>query len=510
LDRRHTARERIALRFRVLEYKAPVPQEHGAYLVKDSWDDFGFSTTFDLIVRLQDGALARIGFLRIGHGQMERDGWSRTADRLSPSFAALTPGYFSLGMEDDYYEQLQVKLPSTMAGEILTDLNDAAYVSHSDEWSPSLAVWHDSLLRGRTNTDLDRTRRIARGIRRRIVPFRWSYTPEQEGILPAHEFTFETTPGRKPPTNLHAVIGRNGVGKSHLLHAIAAQAAAGEIAVASDSGGSDNSFTSCVVVSFSPFDRRYRSASEDDLPFHYIGLRHSDGLRLKSDRERRKEFVDSFAVARIGARGVRWRNAIATLNYAASGFLDHDMDLIDEMIREGRPARLETAMGDVFEALSSGHAIALLMITRLIEVVDERTLVLIDEPETHLHPPLLAALTSALSTLLADRNGMAVVATHSPVVLQEVPADCVWAMTRHGDELTVRRPDLETYGESVGELTYEAFGLEVSSTGFHAAIAAEVEKGGTYEEITRRFTGLGAEARSLLRAMTFARTIESG
>ncbi|MGJ3561934.1 hypothetical protein ACR6C2_42085 [Streptomyces sp. INA 01156] len=66
----------------------------------------------------------------------------------------------------------------------------------------------------------------------------------------------------------------------------------------------------------------------------------------------------------------------------------------------------------------------------------------------------------------------------------------------------------ETYGESVGELTYDVFGLEVTSTGFHAAIAKEVENGGTYEEITQRFSGLGAEARALLRAMTFARTLE--
>ncbi len=241
------------------------------------------------------------------------------------------------------------------------------------------------------------------------------------------------------------------------------------------------------------------------MPFHFIRLRHPVENRLKSDEELKEEFVRSFAIARVGARGVRWRQAIETLNYGASGFLDEDMEVIEAMIREGRPETLATEMGKVFESLSSGHAAVLLMVTRLIEVVGERTLVLIDEPETHLHPPLLAALTNALSRLLADRNGMAVVATHSPVVLQEVPASCVWAMDRHGDELTARRPDLETYGESVGELTYDVFGLEMSSSGFHAAIAAEVASGGTYGEITSRFTGLGAEARALLpRAMTFS------
>ncbi|MFE4922363.1 AAA family ATPase [Streptomyces sp. NPDC056661] len=494
--------------FTVLEYKAAIPEAHGAYLAKDSWNDYGFSTTFNLFVRLRDGTQVRVGFLRIGNVAMERNGWSRTADRLPPRFKALKAGYFSLGMEDDYYELLRLRLPRDIAHDILTALNDAAYACEPDQATTDLAVFSDSLMRDRTHKDLDRTRRVAQGIRARTVPFSWSYTPEQEGLLPAHKFTFETKPGLLPPTNLHAVIGSNGVGKSRLLHAIAAQATTGEIAVKAGSGGEDNSFTSCVVISFSPFDRPYMPPPEAEMPFHYIGLRQREELRFKSDEELREEFVASFAIARIGARGLRWRQAVETLNYAASGFLDDDMDVIDAMIREGNPKKLTEAMGAVFDNLSSGHAVVLLMVTRLIEVVGERTLVLIDEPETHLHPPLLAALTNALSKLLADRNGMAVVATHSPVVLQEVPASCVWNMDRHGNELTVRRPDLETYGESVGELTYDVFGLEVSSTGFHAAIAAQVENGGTYEEITRRFTGLGAEARALLRAMTFSRARE--
>ncbi|MGW8955855.1 AAA family ATPase [Streptomyces sp. NPDC055709] len=449
--------------------------------------------------------MVRAGFLRIGNIAMEGDGWTRTSDRLPGSFAALEAGYFSLGMEDDYYEVLRIRLPQDMADEVLTSLNDVAYAGEVGQEMSGLAVFRDSLMRGRSGRDLDRTRRIAQGIRARIVPFSWSYTPEQEGLLPAHQFTFETKPGALPSTNLHALIGRNGVGKSRLLHAIAAHATTGQIAVRAESGGEDNSFTSCVVISFSPFDRPYIPPLAPELLFHYIGLRHRQELRLKSGEELRKEFVDSFAIARIGARGLRWRKAVETLNYAASGFLDGKWDVIDAMIREANPIRLEGAMGEVFDSLSSGHAVVLLMVTRLIEVVGERTLVLIDEPETHLHPPLLAALTHALSRLLADRNGMAVVATHSPVVLQEVPATCVWRMFRNGAELRASRPTMETYGESVGELTHEAFGLESTSTGFHAAIAEAVEEGGSYEEIAARFTGLGSEARSLLRAMTYTR-----
>jgi predicted ATP-dependent endonuclease of OLD family len=67
----------------------------------------------------------------------------------------------------------------------------------------------------------------------------------------------------------------------------------------------------------------------------------------------------------------------------------------------------------LFNKLSSGHKVVLLTTTRLVETVEERTLVLLDEPEAHLHPPLLAAFVRALSDLLINRNGVAIIATPS-------------------------------------------------------------------------------------------------
>lgn len=492
------------MQFTLLEYQEALPMRAGAYLIRDGWNDHGYVTTYDLHIRLADMSRRRIGYLRIAHVSMRRDGVVNTAEILTGRFTSLPHGFFSLGHEDDYYVAL-LELPPGMGREILIALQDVAFGWGADLRSlMSLEVFQKSVLRGRSEEQLANANRIARGLRARVVPFRWTYTLGGEGLLPAHEFTFDAEPGSRPPTNLHALIGRNGVGKSTLLHRIAADAMADRITVESEAD-EDNSFNGCVVVSFSPFDRPYGPMPPSALSFHYIGLYHQEEQRLKTRDERRKEFVDSFATVRIGSRGMRWRKAIETLNYVASGFLGDHLTMLTTMMREGSRYKFEARVGEVFDSLSSGHAVVLLMMTRLFEVVGERTLVLIDEPETHLHPPLLAALTSALSALLSDRNGMAIVATHSPVVLQEVPASCVWKMIRHGDELTAHRPGLETYGESVGELTYDVFGLEISSTGFHAAIAEEVEKGGSYEEITQRFSGLGAEARALLRAMTFAR-----
>ena len=154
------------------------------------------------------------------------------------------------------------------------------------------------------------------------------------------------------------------------------------------------------------------------------------------------------------------------------------------------------------DRMSSGHSIVLLTISKLIDTVEEKTLVLMDEPESHLHPPLLSAFTRALSELLQDRNAVAIVATHSPVVLQEVPRSCVWKMIRIRTEGRTDRPERETFGENVGVLTREVFGLEVNKSGFHELLERAVEAGGTFDSIMADYSKqLGYEAQAILRTL---------
>jgi predicted ATP-binding protein involved in virulence len=125
-----------------------------------------------------------------------------------------------------------------------------------------------------------------------------------------------------------------------------------------------------------------------------------------------------------------------------------------------------------------------------------------DEPEAHLHPPLLAAFIRAVSDLLTNRNAVAIVATHSPVVLQEVPRSCAWKLHRHGGGSNIERPLIETFAENVGHLTHETFGLEVTQTGFHKMIGEMVEEADTFQDILEKFNGrLGLEGRALASSL---------
>lgn len=167
------------------------------------------------------------------------------------------------------------------------------------------------------------------------------------------------------------------------------------------------------------------------------------------------------------------------------------------------------AVAPILSRMSSGHAIVLLTITRLVATVEEKTLVLLDEPESHLHPPLLSAFIRALSDLLHDRNGLSIIATHSPVVLQEIPKSCVWKIYRKGANVTASRPSIETFAENVGVLTSEVFNLEVERSGFHDILANSVLLGKTYEQVLTEYDGqIGFEGRAILKVLIAKRDKE--
>jgi hypothetical protein len=223
---------------------------------------------------------------------------------------------------------------------------------------------------------------------------------------------------------------------------------------------------------------------------------------MKDPRALAIEFGNSVRICLQGARLARWHRALRVLEsdpiFAEMEVASLAVEAVDEEVLKAR-AR------DLFRDLSSGHKIVLLTVTRLVESVEERTLVLLDEPESHLHPPLLSAFVRALSDLLVNRNGVAIIATHSPVILQEVPRKCVWRLRRAGDSVAAERPDIETFGENVGTLTSEVFGLEVTNSGFHRLVAEAAAGQASYREVLDAFGGqLGSEARALLQALVTA------
>lgn len=511
--------------FRVLDHGVrPVADASDrAYLLTDNWDDwFKYNTMYTLVVYDAAGEPHSIGSVKIGQFEMD-DGQRRAT--LPKDFDALDDRFFSLGQDDSYYEALNVLGPEAR-DRILRGLKDVALDTNLFQRSLDEKVTGVSLLRAVTPASVQgQFHRMARG-GARLSRYNFSYTAPKptRSKVPPVRLAFEVEPESEPPTNIHVLIGRNGVGKTRLLNGMtrALVASEGEVEpVGSFDGDTDDLlderlFANLVSVTFSAFDPfgplPNRQDKSSGVQYAYIGLRRTglgeDGKPHppRTPDQLSSVFGRSVWLCRQGARVSRWRRALEMLE-ADPIFKDAEVaSLADEDLPE---KEFRTLARTLFGKLSSGHKIVLLTITRLVETVEERTLVLLDEPEAHLHPPLLSAFVRALSDLLINRNGVGIIATHSPVVLQEVPKSCVWKVRRTNVRVEADRPEIETFGENVGILTREIFGLEVTDSGFHKMLRDAVADADDYEAVVEQFGGeLGGEAKAIVRALFAARPVE--
>ena len=276
----------------------------------------------------------------------------------------------------------------------------------------------------------------------------------------------------------------------------------------------ESPFANVVSITFSAFDEfqivgRRRSATSG-ARYVNVGLRkrmkNSKGewaIVTRDPRELGEEFSTSAKLCTKGAMAARWQNALSTLE-SDPLFAEAEVEALAHV----DSAKFGRAASKLYRRLSSGHKIVLLTMTKLVENVEEKTLVLMDEPEAHLHPPLLAAFVRALSDLLINRNGVAIIATHSPVVLQEVPRSCVWKIVRHGSAASANRPEIETFAENIGVLTKEVFGLEVTRSGFHKMINDAVADEVDLKRVLGKFDNeVGAEGRAIINSIIATRNL---
>ncbi len=444
--------------------------------------------------------------------------------KIPNEFEALDNNFFSLGQADSYYETVK-GLSSSIKDKLLVGLRDVvADISLFDKCLNE-RVTKISLLRNVDPVSVrGQFRRLVEG-GSRLSRYSFSYqAPIHRENESSIVLDFEVEPESNPPTNIHVLIGRNGVGKTRILQyitrsLIGKMTSSNEVGMFTSQEMIDNAgiFANLVSVTFSAFDDFDPPSEKLDesigIRYSYIGLKAAknggeeannnpvpntpDGLAV--------DFVKSIRTCKRTDRVLRWRRSLEMLE-ADPVFKETEVSsLVDDIRNE----LSEDKALKLFKKLSSGHKIVLLTMTRLVETVEERTLVLLDEPEAHLHPPLLSAFIRALSDLLIYRNGVAIIATHSPVVLQEVPKSCAWKLRRTGSEAIVERPEIETFGENAGVLTREIFGLEVTYSGFHRLLQAAVERGEDFISTCNRFDNqLGAEARAILRGLIIERDSE--
>lgn len=495
-------------------------------------NDNGFETAFDVTYFDPHGRGHHLGIVKIGKCGMAP---GRIRNFLPEQFNILPIGFFSLGQDEDYYDQIKQQGDS-IRNELLQGLQDVAYNTDLLTANLNEAVMIQSLLIDIVSGDdeshkkaaakiMGQLNRMAKfgGVRLTEFHFRYQAPKPKIADIPSVTLEFKVTPESNPPTNVHAIIGRNGCGKTYLIHNMVQclQDQIGGFGQFVHIGKTDvvQDFANLVCIAFSPFDSFPEAVKEKrDIPAVFVGL-NEQVISAQADvpvQNRLMEaingqFWDYLRNCMITSkRRQLWKDAITILQ---TGFGEFEREIfeeiyllmkdMDEQFDEDEFQKRRSPILDVFKRLSSGHKVVLLTITSCVAEIEERSILFLDEPENHLHPPLLSALIRALSDLLRKRNGVAIISTHSPVVLQEVPKSCVWLLTRNGvEDVKPERLKRETFGTSLGTLIDDAFSFEVNESGFHKLMEEAAEKYSDFEEALKAYRGqLGDEAAILLRML---------
>lgn len=470
-------------------------------LSTDNWDDAGYETKFHMSYKTIEAQTKFIGEVKIGFlEQKKKSGAESYKDAtrlvLPEKFGNLEPKFFSLGQSPDYYEKLrEIFKEDTLL--ILDSLNDLSLKPNNLSKFESQPVVISSLLRSVTKWQIkNQFFQIIKG-RNKLTNFNFNFNYKNKKLK------FRIKAQSNPPTNIHALIGRNGAGKTTILNEMLDDILKnnGELKFETFQDfdnyqdANEDFFSKVIYISYNVFGEYVPTNSNIDK-FSYIGLKEKNGdvVTIKNIDILHKEFTKSLEV--INSSSSLHKMFVNVLKNISESY---DNAIIGELT-EGKgkkPSEIK------FKELSSGHAIVLLVIVNLIANVTEKTLILFDEPETHLHPPLLSALVRAINFILTEKNGICIFATHSPVLVQEIPKSCVQVVRRVGDSVSISRPVIESFGENVSTLTHEIFSLEVKNSGFYKLMKKNFEDmDGDVEDIIEEFNDeLGSEAVSLLYSL---------
>lgn len=285
------------------------------------------------------------------------------------------------------------------------------------------------------------------------------------------------------PKRFAIVIGKNGVGKSQVLSRIARSALRNTGELTDGYGGRPQLnrllafYPTMSGSSVFPMRRRGERVWYRRMSLTHAGTGRSRQtasdliVQLARSDERiagvpRLEIflnairaIDAYdelmlGFGRSGRNGIR----ISQLIELPSEDLLEVFSLIDE--RE-EPKRFS---GKSAFPLSSGELSFVRFAALASLYIENSSLLLFDEPETHLHPNFISQFVALLDSLLKQTGSAAIIATHSAYFVREAFEDQVRVLRSEKDRwIRAEIPRLRTFGADVGTISYFVFGEDEPS-----------------------------------------------
>lgn len=477
------------------------------------------------LVSLSGGLRLLVKDARNAHVALDdliKGGWDGT-------FPAPGVDYISVPSDITFYQQLAAHIGIQECIDVARALHDASYLTrnldvvalemiHSDGFKDSLQRERGSVMAFLEGWKILENQAIA------VKNFEFGFR-DVFGEPATVSFNYQS--GSPLPHDINVLIGPNGAGKSRLLHQFV-QAWIEPKKVEEGLGFAEKpNLSQVVVVSYSPFERFPVDLETQQLSdkgvYRYFGFRGRSGasvdgkrrsIRLSHEFPRRnaaQSLISCMADDQRYRALTDWAKKVSTFERVLRTAFDFDFAAVEvdrskrvkslyrnidtvkgptvveigearyipiasHTMAEADPDRLSAACvaesGVAFFKdqrpieLSSGQRLFAYVVTNLLGVIRRNSLVLVDEPELFLHPTLEIQFVEMLKDILASFNSKALLATHSEVVVREVPADCVHVLARTDDGLVISHPPFQTFGGDIQRISSYVFGDNAVSKPF--------------------------------------------
>ncbi len=475
--------------------------------VEDSWNDFKYRCRYKYIVHLGDGRTEIEGHIFLGFVSNNEniDESGKISREVNMLDASELPDFFTLqgGMDD--YRKFVDKHGIRNSHKILLKLNDLVASRGVAERVKliekalntkvfSLAFMRDS----ERFFAFHNAESVLEGLEHESfssISNQLSLSYRIAGFSGEHCLELNFDPDSFLPKRICVLIGRNGLGKSQALHTIVSSLTKGDSRL-SDGKHSRPMISRILAIatpgetvnSFPPerankrikyrrliLNRAARTRTSRGFCDLCVQLCRTEEMIGQYNRwELFKEIIQFFpdidsvviplsadiSVSTIHVLKISGRNYVPLLKLGNGG---------EQAILEIHGAAISSAnpmihIENKIYPLSSGQLSIIKFIIQACLFVENGTLVLLDEPETHLHPNFISELVKILDQLLKLTGSVAVIATHSSYFVREVPRTQVLVFKQGADgQVSIQNPRLKTFGADVGAISYFVFEDEITN-----------------------------------------------
>lgn len=477
------------------------PKQEGAFVLvfNDNWNDYGWYTSFALW-HFPDHDKCFIGELKILHATQDV-----TYKLIKDGFKSLSEDFCSLGQSMTYYHNLKNTLAEKEFKELLIALRDCSFNKRIYEQYKSHEMMSASLLReSYAQRAFDKAPLIINGLNpENAYSFKYIWDmPFKKGISMEWNVHFDYDADYFK--RCIGIIGENGVGKTRMLSTFTKDF----FNPNTTAFNHKPIFSGIIVVNSTKHDRYplekdiYKDIPSDgelsNLFYQQLSLDDYDD-------------VDNIASAIESLSGkptlhkesiIAWyrRSIISCISPSLSDLFELKTRTISITSWDGNISEEETSSWEPISKellkkrisiLSSGEMYSLALITFLYAKIHLSSLVILDEPELHLHPSVLLNLMNCIYDVLKRYDSYAIIATHSPLIIREITRQNVYRFKRMDGEVpTLHRVAFDTFGEDIASLYLNIFEYDERNSLFTKVVRniANVRRFKSTEDVVRQIS----------------------